>query len=236
MRIDVLSAFPQMFSGILQASILRRALEGNHLHLWIHNLRHFTEDSHGRLDDYPYGGGPGMVLRAEPVFHALDCLYAQREEKPCLIYFTPQGRLFTQEMARNFSENPWMILLCGHYKDIDARIAQRDPWQELSVGDFVLSGGEAAAVVFIDAVTRLLPGVLGDEASALNDSFEDGLLDAPYFTRPEEVSGLTVPEVLRSGNHERIAQWRQGEREGRTQERRPDLWKKYQQRDKHKSQ
>jgi tRNA (guanine37-N1)-methyltransferase len=224
-----------MFTGILQASILRRALEGDHLHLWIHNLRHFTEDIHGRLDDYPYGGGPGMVLRAEPVFNALDCLLAQREEKPTLIHFTPQGKLLTQEMAREFSQCSWMILLCGHYKDIDARILQRDAWQEISIGDFVLSGGETAAIVFVDAVTRLLPGVLGDEASASNDSFEDGLLDAPYYTRPDDVNGLTVPEVLRSGHHEKIALWRQNERENRTRERRPDLWEKYLQREKHKS-
>ena len=230
MRIDALTAFPQMFSGILQASILRRALENDHLRLWIHNLRHFTRDGHGRLDDYPYGGGAGMVLRAEPVFNALDSLRASVRETPTLVYFTPQGKLFSQTVACDYSHESWLILLCGHYKDIDARILQRDPWQEISMGDYILSGGELAAVVFIDAVVRRLSGVLGDEESALSDSFEDGLLDAPYFTRPEEIAGLTVPEVLLSGNHERIAQWRRSEREKRTRERRQDLWQKYQKR------
>lgn len=230
MRIDVLTAFPQMFSGILQTSILRRALEGDHVRLWIHNLRHFTRDRHGQLDDYPYGGEAGMILRAEPVFNALDWLLAGTRHTPVLIYFTPQGRLLSQGMARRFSESQRLILLCGRYKDIDARILERDPWQEVSMGDYVLSGGEVAAVGFIDTVVRLLPGVLGDEASACSDSFEDGLLDAPHFTRPEEIGGLAVPDVLLSGNHARIAQWRQSQREKRTRERRPDLWQKYQQR------
>jgi tRNA (guanine37-N1)-methyltransferase len=229
MRIDVLTAFPQMFSGILQASILRRALEGNQLRLWVHNLRHFTRDPHGRLDDYPYGGGAGMILRAEPVFNALDRLREGAKETPTLVYFTPQGQHFSQSVVRGFRAEPWIILLCGHYKDIDHRILQRDPWQEISIGDYVLSAGEVGAVVFIDALVRLLPGVLGDEASASSDSFEGGLLDAPYFTRPEEIDGLAVPEVLLSGNHARIAQWRQSEREKRTCERRADLWEKYQQ-------
>lgn len=235
MRIDVLSSFPQMFSGILQASILRRALEADLLQLWVHNLRHFTRNRHGQLDDYPYGGGAGMILRAEPVFNALDLLRAETQETPELIYFTPQGSLFSQKTARGFSESSWLVLLCGHYKDIDARILQRDPWQEVSMGDYILSGGESAAVMFIDAVARLLPDVLGDEASASNDSFEDGLLDVPYYTRPEEINGLSVPEVLMSGNHQHIAQWRQSEREKRTRERRPDLWEKYQKREENKS-
>jgi tRNA (guanine37-N1)-methyltransferase len=229
MRIDVLTAFPQMFSGILQASILRRALEGNQLRLWVHNLRHFTRDPHGRLDDYPYGGGAGMILRAEPVFNALDRLRAEAKETPTLVYFTPQGQRFSQSVVRDYKSEPWIILLCGHYKDIDHRILERDTWQEISIGDYVLSAGEVGAVVFIDALVRLLPGVLGDEASASSDSFEDGLLDAPYFTRPEEIDGLAVPEVLLSGNHAWIAEWRQSEREKRTRERRADLWEKYQQ-------
>ncbi len=235
MRIDVLSPFPKMFSGILQASILKRALEADHLRLWIHNLRHFTQDRHGQLDDYPYGGGAGMILRAEPVFHALDYLRSRSSDTPKLIYFTPQGQLFSQTSAREFSKTPWMILLCGHYKDIDARILKRDPWQEISLGDYILSGGESAAVVFIDAVVRLLPGVLGDEASASSDSFEDGLLDASYYTRPEVIDGLAVPAVLLSGHHRQIAQWRREEKEKRTQERRPDLWQMYQEKEKNKT-
>jgi tRNA (guanine37-N1)-methyltransferase len=229
MRIDVLTAFPPMFSGILQASILRRALEGDCLDLWIHNLRHFTRERHGQLDDYPYGGGAGMILRAEPVFNALDRLFELRHEVPELIYLTPQGESFSQETARKFSGSSWLIILCGHYKDVDARILQRDSWREISVGDYILSGGEVAAAVFIDAIVRLLPGALGDEDSASNDSFEDGLLDAPYFTRPEEIAGLAVPEALLSGNHARIAEWRQKERQNRTKERRPDLWRRYEQ-------
>ncbi|MFH1009819.1 MAG: tRNA (guanosine(37)-N1)-methyltransferase TrmD [bacterium] len=229
MRIDVLTAFPERFSGMLQASILRRALERDCVRLWIHNLRHFTRDRHGQLDDYPYGGGPGMILRAEPVFDALERLFEGEQQTPELVYLTPQGRLFCQEMAREQSRYPWLVILCGHYKDVDARILQRYPWQEISIGDYVLSGGEVAAAVWIDAVVRLVPGVLGDEESALCDSFEDGLLDAPYFTRPEEIAGLSVPEVLLSGNHARIKQWRKDERRKRTRERRPDLWQRYQQ-------
>lgn len=235
MRIDVLSPFPEMFSGILQASILKRALEADYLRLWIHNLRHFTQDRHGQLDDYPYGGGAGMILRAEPVFQALDHLRSRSSAAPKLICFTPQGELFSQTSAREFSKASWLILLCGHYKDIDARILKRDPWQEISIGDYILSGGESAAVVFIDAVARLLPGVLGDEASASSDSFEDGLLDAPYYTRPEVIDGLAVPEVLLSGHHQQIAQWRQEEKTRRTQERRPDLWRMYQEKEKNKT-
>ena len=235
MRIDILSPFPEMFSGSLQASILKRALEGDYLRLWIHNLRHFTRDRHGQLDDYPYGGGAGMILRAEPVFNALDFLRRRSGDAPRLIYFSPQGQLFSQTSARSFSNTPWLILLCGHYKDIDARILERDPWQEISLGDYILSGGESAAVVFIDAVVRLLPGVLGDEASASSDSFEDGLLDAPYYTRPEVIDGLSVPEVLLSGHHQQIARWRRDEKEKRTQERRPDLWRRYQEKEKNKT-
>lgn len=221
--IDILSGFPEMFPGLVNSSIMRAALLEGKLDLWVHDLRHYTSDRHGKIDDTPYGGGAGMVLMAQPVFACLDSLRRGRAGEPRLIFLTPQGETFTQKRAHEFSTSEWLVLLCGHYKDVDARVFARDRWEEVSIGDYVLSGGELAAAVVVDAVVRLIPGVLGNAESSAGDSFEDGLLDAPYFTKPEVIEGLGVPEVLLSGHHGQIAAWRQAQRLQRTEQRRPDL-------------
>lgn len=224
MIIDILTGFPEYFAGTLNRSILRNALLADAAEIWVHNLRHYTADRHGNIDDAPFGGGAGMVMLAQPIWAALDMLTAERKRSATRIYLTPQGETLTQPRVHDLAKAEWLVLLCGHYKGVDARVFERDPWLELSIGDYVLSGGEPAAAVVVDAIVRQLPGVVGDPESAATDSFEDGLLDAPYYTRPESISGLTVPEVLLSGHHERIREWRQQQREARTQARRPDLW------------
>jgi tRNA (guanine37-N1)-methyltransferase len=228
MIIDILTGFPEMFNGTVNSSIIRGALMSGAVDIWIHDLRHYTTEPHGNIDDAPYGGGAGMVLMAQPVFAALDALIGIRKCNPCRIYLTPQGEPLTQARIRNLTGAPWLILLCGHYKDVDARVFERDSWEEISVGDFILSGGEIPAAALVDAVVRLLPGAISDPDSADSDSFEDGLLDAPYYTRPEEIAGFRVPEPLLSGHHENIRQWRQEQRRIRTQQRRPDLWREWQ--------
>jgi tRNA (guanine37-N1)-methyltransferase len=227
MIIDILTGFPEIFGGLVNSSIVRGALLSDAVEIWAHDLRHYTDDPHGNIDDTPYGGGAGMVLRAQPVFAALDALAKLRNGTPVRVFLTPQGETLTQDRVRALAAVSWLILLCGHYKDVDARILARDGWTEISVGDFVLSGGEIPAAMLVDAVVRLLPGVIGDPESADTDSFEDGLLDAPYYTRPEEIEGLRVPDVLLSGHHERIHQWRLGQRKERTRQRRPDLWNRW---------
>lgn len=196
--------------------------------IWVHDLRHYTTELHGNIDDAPYGGGAGMVLMAQPVFAVLDTLTQIRQLNPRRIFLTPQGEPLTQPRIRNLVSTKWLIVLCGHYKDVDARVFERDSWEEISVGDYILSGGELPAATLVDAMVRLLPGVIGDPDSAGSDSFEDGLLDAPHFTRPEEIEGLRVPEPLLSGHHENISRWRQEQRRRRTQQRRPDLWSEWQ--------
>jgi tRNA (guanine37-N1)-methyltransferase len=224
MIIDILTGFPEIFSGLVNSSILRNALLQDAVDIWVHNLRHYTSDRHGNIDDAPYGGGAGMVLMAEPVWNALDSLQTIRNAQPTRISMTPQGAKLTQKRVRELCKFEWLIVLCGHYKDVDARIFERDQWTEISIGDYVLSGGEIPAAILVDAVVRLLPGVIGDAQSAESDSFEDGLLDAPYYTRPEEIQGYRVPDTLLSGHHENIRKWRIAQRQERTQERRPDLW------------
>ncbi|MFZ5433763.1 MAG: tRNA (guanosine(37)-N1)-methyltransferase TrmD [Calditrichota bacterium] len=230
MTIDILTGFPEVFSGLINSSILRNALVSGAVEIWVHNLRHYTSDRHGKIDDAPYGGGAGMVLMAQPVWAAMDTIRQVRGNEPHLIYMSPQGNPLTQRMVREFVAVESLIILCGHYKDVDARVFERDTWQELSVGDYVLSGGEIPAAVLTDAVVRLLPGVISDLESANSDSFEDGLLDAPYYTRPEEINGLRIPEPLLSGHHERIRAWRLEQRMLRTQAKRPDLWNMWRQR------
>lgn len=227
MVIDILTGFPETFSGLVNSSIIRQALLGDLAEVWVHNLRHYTPDRHGCIDDAPYGGGPGMVLMAEPVWDALDALARVRQQQPLRVYLTPQGEMLTQALVRELIAAPWLVLLCGHYKDVDARVFQRDAWREVSVGDYVLSGGELPAALIVDAVARLLPGAIGDPESSSSDSFEDGLLDAPYYTRPEEIAGYRVPEPLLSGHHERIGLWRLQQRIERTKSRRPDLWEEW---------
>ena len=224
MTIDILTAFPEIFSGLINSSIVRNALLADAADIWVHNLRHYTGDRHGNIDDSPYGGGAGMVLMAQPVWAALDYLGTVREGDPLRIYMSPQGVRLTQARVRELTTAPWLVILCGHYKDVDGRVFERDEWHEISIGDYVLSGGEIPAAVLVDSIVRLLPGVISDPESADSDSFEDGLLDAPYFTRPEEIDGRRVPEPLLSGHHENIRRWRLEERMARTQQRRPDLW------------
>lgn len=230
MIIDVLTGFPEMFNGLINSSIIRGALLSDVVDIWVHDLRHYTNDPHGNIDDTPYGGGAGMVLMAEPVFNALSALGDMRQGEPVRIFLTPQGEILTQQRVRKYLSMEWIILLCGHYKDVDARVFQRFAWTEVSIGDFVLSGGEIPAAALVDAVVRLLPGVISDPESAESDSFENGLLDAPYYTKPETIEGLRVPDILLSGHHENIRQWRQEQRTRRTRERRLDLWNEWLQR------
>ncbi|MBU0508533.1 tRNA (guanosine(37)-N1)-methyltransferase TrmD [bacterium] len=224
MTIDILTGFPEIFSGLVNHSILRNALLSDAVEIWVHNLRYYTNDRHGSIDDAPYGGSAGMVLMAQPIWAALDSLRKLRNREATLLCMSAQGMPLTQSKVRELSGEEWLIVLCGHYKDVDARVFERDPWIELSVGDYVLSGGEIPAAILVDAVTRLLPGVMTDPQSAATDSFEDGLLDAPHYTRPDEIDGLRVPETLLSGHHEQIEKWHVRQRVERTRARRPDLW------------
>jgi tRNA (guanine37-N1)-methyltransferase len=234
MIVDILSGFPEMFIGFVNRSIIRNAMLAGAAEIWVHDLRHYTSDRHGNIDDAPYGGGAGMVLMAQPVWAALDALSKVRAGEPLRIYLSPQGQMLTQSHVRDLAVRPWIVLLCGHYKDVDARVFERESWTEVSIGDYVLSGGELPAAVLVDAVVRLQAGAISDAESAATDSFEDGLLDAPYYTMPEEINGLRVPDVLLSGHHEKIRVWREEQRQARTQARRPDLWHAYQAREKKK--
>ena len=222
MRIDVVTGFPGLLAGPLDESILGRAREKGIVEIVVHDLRDYTSDKHRTIDDAPYGGGAGMILKAEPVFALIESLTKQRRYDD-VIYLSADGERFTQSSANALSMKDSLILLCGHYKGIDERIRQSLVTREISIGDYVLTGGELPALVLIDAIVRLIPGALHDGESMLTDSFQDGLLDAPSFTRPPEFRGMRVPEVLLSGNHEEIAAWRMAQRRSRTQARRTDL-------------
>ncbi len=221
MRIDVVTLFPGMVRDACGWGIPRIAQEKGLLELGLWNPRDYAQDRNRRVDDRPYGGGPGMVMQVQPVHDAIQAARA-RGGGP-VIYLSPQGRRFDQSAARHFAQLPHMILLAGRYEGIDERLIERDVDEEWSIGDYVLSGGEPAALVWIDAVTRLLPGALGDGASAQQDSFMDGLLDYPHYSRPEVVDGKAVPDVLLGGNHADIERWRMKQSLGRTWKRRPDL-------------
>ncbi len=226
MRIGVISLFPEMISTIAEYGVVGRAQRRELIALLVENPRDFTDDVHRTVDDRPYGGGPGMVMKYEPLAAAVQ---AAREKLPqgCpLIYLSPQGKVFDQAIARRLAELPGMVLLAGRYEGIDERFIESQVDEELSLGDFVLSGGEIAAMAVIDAVVRLLPGVLGDDESAAQDSFMDGLLDYPHYTRPEKVGDNEVPEVLLSGDHARIERWRRKQALGRSFLRRPELLEK----------
>ena len=232
MRFDIVTIFPAMVEQALGAGIVGRAIERGTLDVTIHDLRAFTIDRHRVVDDVPYGGGPGMVLKPEPMFGALDAIARDSEVAATVILTSPQGTAFTQEVAQRLSRLPRLALLCGRYEGVDERVRARVD-EEISIGDYVLSGGELAALVIVDAVARLVPGVVGDEQSVVDDSFSRGLLDFPQYTRPAEltVSGagtaepepLKVPDVLLSGNHAEIRRWRKREAVARTLARRPDL-------------
>ncbi len=223
MRIDVVTLFPELVRGLTVGGITGRAVERGILDLQFWNPRDYTHDRHRTVDDRPYGGGPGMVMKVEPLRAAIAAARAGQQQGCPVIHLSPQGRRLDQAGVHELAAHPALILVAGRYEGIDERLVQTEIDQEWSVGDYVLSGGELAAMVVVDAVTRLLPGALGDENSAQQDSFADGLLDYPHYTRPEVIDGLRVPEVLLGGNHQAIERWRRKQALGRTWLRRPDL-------------
>jgi len=222
MQFDVFTLFPEMFSAYLDESILKRAREAGLLRVELHNIRDYTTDKHHTTDDVPYGGGGGMVMKPEPIFAAVEGVLGAPPVCP-VILLTPQGRRFTQKVAEELVQQERLALLCGRYEGVDERVRQHLVTDEISIGDYVLTGGELPALVMIDAITRLIPGVLGDPEAAQKDSHASGLLEYPHYTRPPEFRGWEVPEVLRSGNHAEIERWRQQQSRERTQERRPDM-------------
>jgi tRNA (guanine37-N1)-methyltransferase len=222
MRFDVLTLFPEMFTGPLQESIIKRAQERGLISVHLHNIRDYATGRHRITDDAPYGGGGGMVMKPEPIFAAVEAVLGDEKGVP-VILLSPQGRLFTHEVARELSRYPRLVLICGRYEGVDERVREHLATDEISIGDYVLSGGELAAMVIIDAVTRLLPGALGDPGATFEDSYAWGLLEYPHYTRPAVFRGWAVPEVLLSGNHAAIARWRREQALRRTLERRPDL-------------
>jgi len=224
MKIDVLSLFPEMFTGVFGSSILRKAEEKQAVSYNVVNFREFSESKHGTVDDYPYGGGAGMVLKAQPIFSAVEHLQQQCEsKKPRVILLCPQGERYDQKKAEELAAEEHLIFICGHYEGYDERIREHLVTDEISLGDYVLTGGELGAMVIIDSVVRLLPGVLGNEDSPVKDSYSSGLLEHPHYTRPHDFRGYKVPETLMSGNHKKIDEWRMKESLKRTYTRRPDL-------------
>ncbi|MGI9237456.1 MAG: tRNA (guanosine(37)-N1)-methyltransferase TrmD [Woeseiaceae bacterium] len=223
MQFSVVSLFPDMIGAVADFGIVGRALDRGLISVDLRNPRDFTSDTHRTVDDRPYGGGPGMVMKFEPLASALRASRASVPEGSPVVYLSPQGSVFDQAVARRYATLPGLVLLAGRYEGIDERLIESEVDEELSLGDFVISGGEIAAMAVIDAVARLLPGALGDEESALQDSFEGGLLDFPHYTRPEVVEGRSVPDVLLSGDHAKIARWRQKQALGRSHLRRSDL-------------
>lgn len=222
MRVDILTLFPEMFEPALSASMLGIARDKGFLDVYIHNLRDWTHDLHRTVDDEPYGGGHGMVMKCEPLFEAIEAIKAMDSAAPITIFFTPAGQTFNQETAGKFALGERLLLVCGRYEGFDERALSLADI-ELSIGDYVLTGGELPAMVVTDAVTRLIPGVLGHEMSAVDETFADGLLEYPQYTRPAVYRGMKVPEILLSGNHAKIAQWRKDQALARTHQRRPDL-------------
>ena len=226
MRIDILTLFPQMFEVPFSFGIFKRAVDNGIVDLKLYNIRDYTHDRHHTADDYPYGGGAGMVLKPEPIFEAVEAIKADDKDEAGevpVILLTPQGRLFSQSVAKELSAYRHLVLICGHYEGVDERVREHLATDEISIGDYVLTGGEIPAMVVVDAVVRLLPGVLGSEDSSLDDSHVSGLLEYPQYTRPADYRGWSVPEVLLSGNHAQIAKWRREQIIRRTLERRPEL-------------
>lgn len=223
MRIDLITALPGLCESPLQHSIVRRAQEAGAVTIKVHDLREYGEGKHRQIDDYPFGGGAGMVLKPEPLFGVVEAIEEAHGAPDEVIFLTPDGDRLDQPTVNGLSMEGHLVLIAGHYKGIDQRVRDELVTRELSIGDYVLSGGELPALVLIDAIVRLLPGVLGDLSSALTDSFQDGLLDAPVYTRPAEFRGKSVPEVLRSGDHKRVEAWRDDKRLEKTRARRPDL-------------
>lgn len=222
MRIDIITVLPELLKSPFEASILKRAIEANLVEVHFHNLRDYTTDNYKSIDDYQFGGGAGMVMLIEPIDKCISGLQADRHYDE-IIYMTPDGERLNQSIANQVSLKENIIILCGHYKGVDQRVRDKFITREISIGDYVLSGGELGAAVLCDAVIRLIPGVLGNETSALTDSFQDNLLAPPIYTRPREYKGMKVPEVLFSGDFGKIEKWREEQAYKRTQERRPDL-------------
>lgn len=223
MKIDILSLFPEMFEGVLHSSIMKKAQENEAVTFKVTNFRNFSENKHRKVDDYPYGGGAGMLLKPEPLFAAVEAVTAGAISRPRVVLLCPQGERFTQEKAEELSKEEHLVFICGHYEGYDERIRENLVTDELSIGDFVLTGGEIAAMAVVDSVVRLLPDVLGNVDSPVMDSFSTGLLEHPQYTRPANFKGLEVPEILLSGNHAKIDQWREEQSLLRTYERRKDL-------------
>lgn len=223
MNFYVLTLFPEMIEDTIDTSITGRAIKDNKINVKAINIRDFADNDYGQIDDYPYGGGAGMVMQAPPIFKAYNHIVEELGYSPRVVYMTPQGKTFKQEDAREFSNEEDIVILCGHYEGIDERVLEKIVTDNISIGDFVLTGGELPALVVIDAITRLLPGVLNNDESAHTESFEDGLLEHPQYTRPASFDGMDVPEILLSGNHAKIDEYRRLESIRRTYERRPDL-------------
>jgi tRNA (guanine37-N1)-methyltransferase len=227
MRMDIISAVPQLLESPLQHSIVGNARENELVEIHVHDLRQYSEDKHKKVDDYPYGGGAGMVLTPQPIFSCIEHLKSQRDYDE-IIFTAPDGVPFEQENANRLSVSKNLMFLCGHYKGVDQRVRDSLITSEYSIGDYVLSGGELPALVMVDAIVRLLPGALGDSESALTDSFQNDLLEGPVYTRPAEFKGMKVPEVLRSGDHQKVKEWRFEQSLERTKQVRPDIYKKFQ--------
>ncbi len=226
LKVDIITIFPEMFNGPFDQGIIKKAIDNNILSIKIHNLRDYTTDKHKVTDDYPFGGGGGMVMKVEPVFRAIESLKEKSTDQPKVIFLTPQGKVFNQDIALDLSEEKHLILLCGRYEGIDERIRESLIDEEISIGDYVLTGAELPAMVLVDTVVRLLPGALGNEDSYKNDSFYTGLLDFPHYTRPEEFRGMKVPDVLLSGHHKKIEEWRRYKSLEKTYLKRADLLEK----------
>ena len=223
MKFHVLTIFPEFFDGPFRHGVVAKASEAGVVSIQMHDLRQWTFDRHRSVDDRPFGGGEGMLLKAEPVFLATEAIFPEKSDTKKVVLLSAQGKLFTQQTARRLSQMSELLLICGRYEGIDERVASHLVDEEISIGDFVLSGGELAAALVIDAVARLLPGVLGNEASRANESFSESLLDYPHYTRPADFRGWKIPEVLQSGNHEAIRQWRRQAAFEKTRKNRPDL-------------
>ncbi len=222
MRIDIFTLFPEMFAGVFDESILKRAREAHVVDIELHNIRAYATDKHHVTDDYTYAGGGGMVMKPEPIFAAVEAVLGAPPQPP-VVLLTPQGRVFTQAIARELAQHPRLAFICGHYEGVDERVREHLATDEISIGDYVLTGGEIPAMVIVDAVARLIPGVLGHPSAAAQDSHATGLLEGPHYTRPADFRGWRVPDILLSGNHAQIAAWRRRESLRRTLERRPDL-------------
>jgi len=223
MQIDILTLFPDMFPGVFNSSILNRAREKEKFNYNVINFREYADNKHEKVDDYPYGGGAGMVLTAQPIFDAVSAITKNKQTKPRIILMCPQGEPYNQKKAEELAQEDHLIFICGHYEGYDERIREHLVTDEISIGDYILTGGELGAMVVVDSIVRLLPDVLGNEQSAPEDSFSTGLLEHPHYTRPANFRGMTVPDVLLSGNHAHIEAWRRQQSLKRTYERRPEL-------------